>query len=400
MNYFILPKMINNIDYILVKRDSSVRRLNNHQDKDNSTIFLSKTLNKYLTEIKHQINDYINDWDLYKKYTNPYEYIHSIVPKTAHSVAKYKPLSRSFYKMIEICHLFELQNLLNKDFKSFHLAEGPGGFIEALIFLKLQQPLQPHISTIHYGMTLQSTNIDVPSWKRSQDFLKKNPNVIIENGPTNTGDLFKLQNLKYCYENHHNTMTMITGDGGFDFSVDYDNQEHASIQLIFSQICFALSMQCIGGIFILKIFDIFTRPTVELLYILVNFYETVYLVKPYTSRLANSEKYIVCSGFKGISLDFINNIFDIYEEAMRVPIDNNNSIIGFLDIEMPYLFINKIEEYNAIFGQQQMENINNTINKIINKDMFNDDCIKTNIQKCILWCQKYDIPYYEEHSVL
>ena len=32
-----------------------------------------------------------------------------------------------------------------------------------------------------------------------------------------------------------------------------------------------------------------------------------------------------------------------------------------LNIEIPYLFSNKLEEYNAIFGQQQIENISNTI---------------------------------------
>ena len=399
MNYFVLPKIINNIEKLTI--------IKKNINENNTECYISKTLNKYLTEIKHQINDYINDWDLYKKYTNPYEYIHSIVPKNGYSIAKLKPLSRSFYKMIEICHIFEFQNLLDDDFKSFHLAEGPGGFIEALVFLKKLNNNNNNINNannnktaVHYGMTLQSQDIDVPSWKKSQDFLKKNPNVIIENGPSGTGDLFKVENLHYCYQCYHNTMDMITGDGGFDFSVDYDNQEHSSIKLIFAQICFAILMQKNGGVFILKIFDIFTRPTVELLFLLVNLYDTVYIVKPYTSRIANSEKYIVCNGFKSISSDFIENIFKIFEEIMTTDKDSSltHEIFGFLDIEMPYLFINKIEEYNAIFGQQQMENINNTINKIINKDQFNDEYIKANIQKCILWCQKHEIPYHDDLS--
>ena len=394
MNSFILPKFINNIDKLTCKYSNL--------ECPSDGCYISKTLNKYLNDIKHQINDHIIEWDSYKKYTNPYEYIHSIVPRYNHSISRIKPLSRSFYKMVEIVSLFELQYLLNRDFQSFHLAEGPGGFIEALAFLKKlsnqsSNNTNTNTNTIsHYGMTLQSSDVDVPSWKKSQDFLKKNPQVIIENGPSKTGDLFRLDNLKYCYTSYYNSMDMITGDGGFDFSLDYDNQEHSSIKLIFAQICFAIMMQKVGGIFILKIFDIFTRPTVELLFLLANLYDSVYIIKPYTSRIANSEKYIVCKGFRGVSGDFITNILSVFREVMDEK--NGKQISGLLDIEIPYLFINKLEEYNAIFGQQQMENINNTINKIINREQFNDEYIKSNIQKCLFWCEKHKIPYYTEFT--
>ena len=63
-------------------------------------------------------------------------------------------------------------------------------------------------------------------------------------------------------------MDIITRDGGFDFSIDFNNQEQNSVKLIFSQICYALAMQKQGGTFILKIFDIFTKSTLELIYIL------------------------------------------------------------------------------------------------------------------------------------
>jgi len=43
-----------------------------------------------------------DDWDEMKKVTNPYEYIHTAVPGHKYPVSKFKPLSRSFYKMIEI----------------------------------------------------------------------------------------------------------------------------------------------------------------------------------------------------------------------------------------------------------------------------------------------------------
>ena len=60
-----------------------------------------------------------------------------------------------------------------------------------------------------------------------------------------------------------------------------------------------------------------------------------------------------------------------------------------------YSFIIKLEEYNAIMGQNQIENIHYTISLIDNKHKQDkiDNLIKTNIQKCIHWCIKYNIEY-------
>jgi len=54
-----------------------------------------------------------------------------------------------------------------------------------------------------------------------------------------------------------------------------------------------------------------------------------------------------------------------------------------------------LEEYNSIFGQQQMENIYNTIvlieTKYRNEKI--ETLIKNNIQKSIHWCIKYKVPH-------
>ena len=73
-------------------------------------------------------------------------------------------------------------------------------------------------------------------------------------------------------------------------------------------------MQKVGGDFIVKIFDIFTKSTCDILYILSSLYKQVYITKPYTSRLANSEKYIVCRGFKKYPKELIDQIINIYPD--------------------------------------------------------------------------------------
>jgi hypothetical protein len=63
--------------------------------------------------------------------------------------------------------------------------------------------------------------------------------------------------------------------------------------------------------------------------------------------------------------------------------------------EIPYYFVNKLEESNIIIGHQQIEFIDQLISLYKNKNR--EDKIETfkknNIQKCIQWCDKFKIPY-------
>lgn len=67
----------------------------------------------------------------------------------------------------------------------------------------------------------------------------------------------------------------------------------------------------------------------------------------------------------------------------------------FLTIPIPLCFVTKLEEYNAILGQQQIENIHYTILLIDNKHNQDkiDTLIKMNVQKSMQWCAKHELPY-------
>jgi hypothetical protein len=193
MSYFLLPRLcsmekIEQYVHITYCKQSSVGPI------------INKTLYTYLNSIKGEIDSCPGEWDKYKKYTNPYEYIHTPITGSKQSVCKLKPLSRSYYKMIELCNLLSLLKDAPSSMKSFHLAEGPGGFIEALADMRKSLSGEYSKDDIYYGMTLE--HIDdpsIPGWEKTNEFMENCPNFVIERGKTENGDLSMAENLSYCY---------------------------------------------------------------------------------------------------------------------------------------------------------------------------------------------------------
>ena len=153
-------------------------------------------------------------------------------------------------------------------------------------------------------------------------------------------------------------------------------------------------MQANGGNFILKVFDTFSTTMIDVLYLLSCLYKSVYIMKPQTSRYANSEKYIVCKGF---NLEGNENMIGAIIERFYDNFDNLNSklyIDSFFSFKHVRAFFSKIEEINIIIGKNQIENIINTLNLIINKKNERIEYFKKyNIQKCIKWCETHNIPH-------
>jgi len=352
---------------------------------ENSKIINNLELYNYLSNIKCEIDNIKSEWSKYKKYTNPYEFIHTPLDNSSYSICKYNPLSRSFFKMIELCNVFKiLDKLPDKSIKTFHLAEGPGGFIEAI------HKLRNNTKDKYYGMTLISDDVNVPGWDKINNFMKDKKNIYIEKGFDNTGNLFNLENLKYCYLKYKNNMNLITADGGFDFSLDYNNQENSISNLLFCQVLYAICLQKKGGVFIIKCFDLFSKFSLDIVYLLSILYEDVWITKPKTSRYGNSEKYIVCNNYCIIPNSiFISKIFEIFSK-----IKEGYNILSLFDHDISYQYNIKIKESICSLGEVQIDNILNTLNIINNlkKDKL-EFLKKNNLKKCTKWCKVNNMEY-------
>ena len=433
MNFFALSVMhksvIPDIHFSFIGGDTNADG-GDDGNKQPESIIISESIYSYLCKSKETIETCNPDeWDSMKKYTNPYEFIHTAIPGQKCAISKLKPLSRSFYKMIEIikhCKLVPYQQQSQPQqsqpqqspsyppIRTFHLAEGPGGFIEAVLYVRSNS------SDAYHGMTLvDDRSAGCPGWNKSRSFLERNPNVFIEYGADGTGDLLSLNNYDACCAKYGRQMEFISADGGFDFSSDFNNQEVLAQNLIVAEVIYAISLQKYEGSFVLKIFDIFTKATVDLLQLLCSVYDDVIIFKPSTSRIANSEKYVVCKRFnvsdektRNALVAKFRNFFigiaggggggdDDDDSPNSAPTSAATSAatrMGVLSIlrapRHNVHLLTRIEEINVMLGQQQIENIANTVSLIQFKLYDRLESYKrANVQKCISWCEKYNIPY-------
>lgn len=86
---------------------------------------------------------------------------------------------------------------------------------------------------------------------------------------------------------------VMLADGGF-ITKEKNIQEIKSMQMHLCQCLVALSILRDGGNFVVKLFDIFTRFSVGLVYLMRKCFNRISIVKPNTSRTANSEGYLIC----------------------------------------------------------------------------------------------------------
>tara|TARA_B110000114_G_C15052547_1_gene381878 strand:+ start:342 stop:1535 length:1194 start_codon:yes stop_codon:yes gene_type:complete len=326
------------------------------------------------------------DWDKYKKYANDYELIHLPNKRnSSESVALYNPLSRSYFKMIEMIYDFNLLDIVEENLKTAHLAEGPGGFLEATYNVSHKKGFKYYS---YHGITLKSYSNDIPGWGNSVLFNPNN-NVHLSYGVDDTGSLYNYNNIINFVNNIGiGTCNLVTGDGGFDFSTNFNNQEQNSFRLIFCEIITSLFLQKTGGNLVCKFFDIYTFQTIKLLYFIGCFYEELYIFKPFTSRSGNSEKYVIAKGFKGIDYLYLEKLLDvirIWDEEKELHINE------IFDTPIPSSFIKQIKNFNLVNSKIQIQTINYTIDLLNNKKNLSEinKIVEKQVEKATEWCKKY-----------
>ena len=377
-NHFIFYKQSEQIPFVFETEPNVHEHI---QSKDESSLY----------EYRNNINTYSqafvsNNWEYYKKIVNPYEIIYTKKKyrNFPDSVSSIKPLSRSYFKMIEILDLIHFYKQ-QQSIRTAHVCEGPGGFIEALYDTSMQNKVFIN-DTI--AMTLQSTKNNIPGWKGTTSFLKKHSNIKIIYGKDNTGDIIKVENQQYYINHVSYKYDIFTADGGFDFSSNYMKQEQLVFPLLVASTKIGFEVLKQGGVFILKFIDFYNKATTDLLYFLSCHFIEWTLYKPATSRPCNPEHYFIGKGFIRLSEESI----DILYRWCNI-LENKNDLESLLISDYSEEFKKIIEEIRKLSASSQIAYLKRVFNIIEqNNDNLIQRYLKYNLESSYEWCKRFNIP--------
>jgi 23S rRNA U2552 (ribose-2'-O)-methylase RlmE/FtsJ len=279
-----------------------------------------------LVELKNRILPYEEQghWELLKKMVNPYELVYTPEDPQFHpSLSVLKPLSRSYFKMIELLDTMQWIEKLPKQtpkVRTAHVAEGPGGFIQAIVDILDRAHKQLQVAT---AITLKPTDHRVPGWRRASSFLQRNKQIKLIYGPDGSGDIYKKENQEAFIEATKPGVHLFTADGGFDFSTNYQIQEEQVYHLLLCSVYTGIKCLMTGGSMVLKVFDTYAAPTKILISLLGRCFTSWALVKPCLSRPCNSERYFVGREFKGATVAYTRMFETILAESAekRYPVN-------------------------------------------------------------------------------
>ena len=338
-----------------------------------------------LQQAKNEINACYQEgkWDDYKKVTNPYEYIFlSWNRRSSRSVATRQPLSRSYFKLVELWRLVNLPTwiapLVRRDggLLTAHAAEGPGGFIEACTVLSKRQGWDFKQST---AITLRSDAKKIPGWRKAQAFLASYPQILIHDGADGTGDILKTVNQDAYVETvrraHPGGVHVYTADGGFDFSGDYNAQEDAIFPLLVAEALLGLRVLTKGGVLIIKCFDTTEQQTLDLIWLLTRAFREWRVVKPLTSRTGNSERYIIGLGFLDDAADILARLPGSFEKPACASYKETQALLMGLQERVEHAEIAVIRDTLDLIKKTELPRLRQLVYQ--------------NVRRSIAWCKEH-----------
>jgi len=328
-----------------------------------------------------------NRWELVKKMVNPYEMVYTHEDPNFHpSIAVIKPLSRSYFKLIEMLDILQFFEKLPKQtpkIRTAHIAEGPGGFIQAVVDLTERNKKILQLAT---AMTLKPTDQRVPGWRRASSFLHNHQEVRLHYGADSTGDVYREANQdSFVAAAGH--VNLFTADGGFDFSINYDIQEQKVYSLLVCSATTGLRCLMTGGSFVLKLFDICSESTMILIALMGRCFTEWTLYKPALSRPCNSERYFLGRGFKGLHPQMLKTFLEIQRQAQEDSYPVNAAILS--PEERSY-----IESNAKKTTQDQLSAIEIAEKWAENTEAWYTEQLSRDFQMSLAWCQKFRVPYW------
>lgn len=187
---------------------------------------------------------------------------------------KFECVNRAFFKGVELLELLEdiPENILC-------LCEAPGGFYEAC------KKLYPDSKVFAHSL-MREDSIQFSNIVKSEDRLSVSFNGDITN-----------ENVLDAIPDMIDNVSVVFADGGLQ-AKNLDTEEHELLRLLSAQLYVAIRSVNPGGTIIVKMFEGNIQPTRQILELVRISFQNLDVVKPISSKLANSERYIIGYGRK------------------------------------------------------------------------------------------------------
>ena len=181
----------------------------------------------------------------------------------------------------------------------FDVCGGPGAWSEVMLS-------DPRKKWSGFGMTLRLPNTPISDmWYSHLETPDGRWKPLW--GVDGTGSIYNHMNLDSARDEffrQRRPVTLVMADGGFHISRNEEGkhmehmQELFSVRIIMSELLACLKCLATGGSWCCKLFDTFSHLTASVVYITSLCFEQTFIIKPFRSRIVNSERYLVGRKFK------------------------------------------------------------------------------------------------------
>lgn len=270
---------------------------------------------------------------------------------------KNKPvnLNDKFYNLWEILMIFNLIDLKNNNFSSTHISDD-GSFIQSTMFYRDMFCKKGLSKNDKFYYVINVDNKTEVNNKFIEYYNKESPKrIILQKKESEKSDL-------------------ITSDGNFEY-IHANIREQGMFRSIVFQINIVIKSQKKGGSFVCKFFETFTRTSLKFICILYELYDKVYFVKPLTGGQYDSEKYMVCTGFK---YDDKDKKYKSIEKKINELVESlqKNQKEKIVDIFPSYIIpkhlIDTMIHINRSVSNQQLKSINEIV-RFIKRNIYSGD---------------------------
>jgi len=284
---------------------------------------------------------------------NPYKKLREHIEQTYNA----QFVTNSWLKLYEILfqtRIAENSRCIVKDSKTlrvFFNAELPGSFI-----FSMNHYLCTFCPDTYFDWIASSLAPDrnKNAFKDTNGICSRNKNKWLMLRGKHTGDIRAnavLETLKnQIKETFNGPVDLYISDCGIDPSNDYYNQEEQFLSLNLRQVFLGILSIRKGGSMIFKQYTFNTTFSVSLICLLVELFESVFAIKPMTSKCTNSEVYFVCKGYKVVNEDTYNSIIELlmYNEVypenyvnLNVSSENVKNLVNVLRNISKEIFLEK-----------------------------------------------------------